>query len=167
MEPEPTPGPPQRDEGPRVPAAFIAGLIVVFIVTACAVAISRYMHSREAAAAAVKLPFGPAEEAYASNLHFDNIQMARATNLLNQEFTYVAGTMTNAGTQRVLALEVTMEFRDPFNQVVLRDAEQLITRKDQPFDPGQHRDFQVTLEHIPVEWNRQNPTFRVTGLLLQ
>lgn len=164
MEREPTGG---REERRPFPAAFVAGLVVVAIVVACAVGISRYAHSRESAAAAVKLPFGPAEQAYASNLHFDNIQMSRATNLLNQVFTYVNGTMTNAGPRTVGVMEVTLEFHDPFNQVVLRETEQLIARANAPLGPGGHRDFQITLEHIPVEWNEQNPTFRVTGLVLQ
>lgn len=161
---EPTTG---RKEGSGFPAAFMAGLVVVFIVVACAVLASRYTRSRESAAAAVKLPFGPVEQAYAGNIHFDNIQMSRATNLLNQQFTYVAGTMTNAGPRPIRALAVAMEFRDPFNQVVLRDAEQLIEPANPPLGAGEHRDFQITLEHIPVEWNQQYPTFRVTGLILE
>lgn len=167
MEPEPGTESIVNRDGPRFPAAFIAGLIVVFIVVACAVAISRYAHSRETAAAAVKLPFGPSEQAYAGNLHFDNIQMARASNMLNQEFTYVAGSMTNAGSRPVAALEVILEFRDPFNQVVLRDSEQLVSHANAPLAPGEHRDFQVTLEHISAQWNQQAPSFRVTGLILQ
>jgi hypothetical protein len=164
MDQEPTGG---REERGPFPAAFIAGLLIVAIVVACAVGISRYSRSRESAAAALKLPFGRAEQAYASNLHFDNLQMARATNLLNQEFTYVNGTMTNGGPRAVAALEVRLEFHDPFNQVILRDTEQLITRTTAALGSGEHRDFQITLEHIPVEWNQQNPTFRVTGLVLQ
>jgi len=164
MDPQPTV---DRAEKREFPAAFVAGLVVVFIVVTCAVAISRYAHSKESAAAAVKLPFGPAEQAYAPSIHFDNIQMARATNLLNQEFTYVGGTMTNGGTRSIGALEVILEFRDPFNQVVLRDSEQLVTRANPPLAGGDHRDFQITLEHIPVEWNQQTPVFRATGLLLK
>jgi hypothetical protein len=164
MEPEPTT---RRGEGSRFPAAFVAGLVIVFIVVACVVGVSRYAHSRESAAASAKLPFGPVEQAYASNIHFDNITMARATNLLNQEFTYVSGAMTNVGQRPIRTLEVTMEFHDPFNQVILRDAEQLVTPANAPLGAGEHRDFQVTLEHIPAEWNQQYPTFRITGLVLQ
>jgi hypothetical protein len=164
MEPEPTA---RRDEGRQFPAAFVAGLVIVFIVGACVVGVSRYARSRESAAAAAKLPFGPAEQAYASNIHFDNITMARATNMLNQEFTYVAGVMTNAGSQSIRTLEVTMEFHDPFNQVILRDTQQLVTPANAPLAAGEHRDFQVTLEHIPAEWNQQYPTIRVTGLVLR
>jgi hypothetical protein len=164
MEPEPTA---RRDEGRQFPAAFVAGLVIVFIVVACAVGVSRYARSRESAAALARLPFGPIEQAYASSIHFDNITMARATNLLNQEFTYVSGTMTNAGSRSIRTLEVTMEFHDPFNQVILRDTEQLVTLANAPLGAGDRRDFQVTLEHIPAEWNQQYPTIRVTGLVLQ
>jgi hypothetical protein len=164
MEPEPTT---RRDKGGRFPAAFVAGLVIVFFVVACVVGLSRYAHSRQSAAATAKLPFGPGEQAYANNIHFDGITMARATNLLNQEFTYVSGTTTNAGSRSIRTLEVTMEFHDPFNQVILRDAEQLVTSTNSPLGAGEHRDFQVTLEHIPAQWNQQYPTFRITGLVLQ
>ena len=164
MDPQPTT---RRNEGGRFPAAFVAGLIIVFIVVACAVGLSRYAHSRESAAASAKLPFGPVEQAYANNIHFDGITMARATNLLNQQFTYVSGTTTNAGSRSIRTLEVTIEFRDPFNQVILRDTEQLVTPANPLLGAGEHRDFQITMEHIPAEWNQQYPVFRVTGLVLQ
>ena len=166
MDPEPEPET-EREERSSFPGAFLAGLVLVFIVVGCVVLLSRYAHSRQTAAASAKLPFGPAEQAYAHSIQFGNIQMARATNLLNQEFTYVNGTMTNGGARSIAGLTVVMEFRDPFNQVVLRDAEQLIRTANAPLGPGQHRDFQITLEHVPAEWNQQVPTFRVTGLLLQ
>lgn len=164
MDPEPET---VRERRSSFPGAFLAGLVIVFIMVGCVVLLSRYTHSRQTAAASAKLPFGPAEQAYVGSIQFGNIQMARATNLLNQEFTYVNGTMTNGGARSIVALNVIMEFRDPFNQVVLRDTEQLIGTANAPLGPGQHRDFQITLEHVPAEWNQQVPTFRATGLLLQ
>jgi len=32
---------------------------------------------------------------------------------------------------------------------------------------GQHVDFQITLDHIPSDWNRQYPSIRIVGLVLQ
>jgi len=157
----------ERERRSSFPGAFAAGLVIVFVVVASVVLLSRYAHSRQTAAASAKLPFEPAERAYAGSIQFGNIQMARATNLLNQEFTYVNGTITNGGARSIGGLSVIMEFRDPFNQVVLRDSEQLIGTANAPLAAGQHRDFQITLEHVPAEWNQQAPTFRVTGLLLQ
>jgi hypothetical protein len=164
MEREPTS---DRPEPSGFPGAFAAGLVIVFVVVAGAVLVSRYVHSRQIASAAAKLPFGSAEQAYAGSIQFGNIQMARATNLLNQEFTYVNGTVTNGGMRSIHGLSVIMELRDPFNQVVLRDTEQLIGIANAPLDAGQHRDFQITLEHVPAVWNQQVPSFRVTGLLLE
>jgi len=68
----------------------------------------------------------------------------------------------------VRALDVVLEFRDPFNQVVLRDPQRVITADEKPLQPAESRDFQITLgAHLPVEWNRQYPAFRITGLVLQ
>lgn len=156
-----------REKESRFPGAFLAGFVIVAIAVACIVAVSRYSHLHEAQAVSAKLPFGPQEQAYAANIQFGNIRMARATNLLNQEFTYVNGTMTNGGSRSIRALRVTMEFHDPFNQVILRDSEQLINPTNAQLDGGQQREFQIMLEHVPAEWNQQVPTFRVIGLLLQ
>jgi hypothetical protein len=167
MEPESTPTPSSERESRSFPLAFLAGLLVVFIVFGSIVLISRYSHSRQAARVSAKLPFGAAEQAYAKNIQFGNIEMARARNLLDQEFTYVGGVITNAGPRTIRALTVVIEFRDPFNQVVLRDTEQLITRANAPLAAGQNRNFEVTLDEVPAEWNQQDPSFRITGLLLE
>lgn len=156
----------ERAEGNRFPVAFLAGVIVVFIVVASVVLLSRTSHSG-GSAVAEKLPFGPAEQAYAARIHFKDIQMARATNFLNQEFTYVAGTISNDGTQTIRQLEVTMEFHDPFNQVILRETRLLIGANARPLTGGTLRDFQVSLDHVPAEWDQQYPAIRVTGLVLE
>jgi hypothetical protein len=93
--------------------------------------------------------------------------MARATNFLKQEFTYVAGTISNDGVQTIRAMEVAVEFRDDLNQVVLRETEVLIPPNAEPLPAGQRRPFQITLEHIPAEWNQQYPSINVTGLTLE
>ena len=108
-----------------------------------------------------------AEQTYAERIHFLNVQMARATNFLNQEFTYVAGTISNDGTRTLRALEVTLEFHDPMNQVVLRETQRLIGRSEQPLDGGQRRNFQITLDHVPATWDQQYPSIRASGLILE
>lgn len=115
-----------------------------------------------------KLPFGPTEQAYAPQIHFQSGEMSQSSNLLNQEFTYVAGTVTNGGNRNVRALNVNFEFHDPFKQVVLRDAQILVDPAGQSLGPGQSRAFQVTLgAHLPSEWNREYPLIRITGLILE
>jgi len=152
----------------RFPLAFVVGIVVVAIVFG-ALGLALHFSHRQAVAVATKpLPFGPAEEGYAPSIHFDGIQMATAHNMLNQQFTYVAGTINNAGVRNIAGLDVTLVFSDPFNQVVLRHPARLIGAGDAPLPAGQPRDFQITLdEALPETWNHQYPAIHVTGLLLQ
>jgi hypothetical protein len=156
---------PQREQRSQFPIAFAAGAVVVLLLLGGVILLSRGSHPNGAGAAA-KLPFGPTEQAYAEHIHFKDIQMAKANNFLNQEFTYIAGTLWNDGAHTIRALDVTLEFHDPFNQVILRETESVIGPKDAALQGGQRRDFQITLEHVPVEWNQQYPSIRVTGLIL-
>jgi hypothetical protein len=155
-----------REEARRFPAALALGAVVVALLFGGLLLLTKM--TKPAGPAAIQhFPLGAAEQAYAEHIHFKDIQMAKATNFLNQEFTYVAGTISNDGARTLRGLEVNIEFRDPFNQVILREAQQLIVPRAAPLDGGGRRDFQVTLEHVPSEWNQQYPAFRVTGLLLE
>lgn len=146
-------------------AAFLAGAVVVLLLVGGVVLLSRSMHPHGPATEA-KFPFGAAEQAYAVHIHFKDIQLARATNFLNQEFTYVAGTISNDGARTLHGLEVTLEFHDPFKQVILRETQQLIGGATPALDGGARRNFQITLEHVPAEWDQQYPSIRVTGLIM-
>jgi len=154
------------EERSRLPIAFGAGLIIVLILFGGLFLITRRMHSN-GPAAEVKLPFGAAEQVYSERIHFTDMHMAKATNFLNQEFTYVAGTMTNDGTRDIKAMDVSIEFRDPFKQVILRDSEHLIGPDTAPLTAGQKGTFQVSVEHLPPEWNHEYPIIRVNGLVLE
>jgi hypothetical protein len=113
------------------------------------------------------LPFGSSEQAYAAQIHFSALKLSQASNMLNQQFTYVTGTVSNAGNRSVRAVEVTVEFHDLVNQLVLRDTARLFLPGAPPLAPGREREFQLTFEHVPASWNRQPPAIRVTGLDLQ
>jgi hypothetical protein len=152
------------DERSPFPVTFIIGIVIVALLVAGAVLLSRY------AAPSVDqpdkpLPVGPEEQAYASQIHILDPKMARAANFLNQEVTYIFGTVENGGNRKVKQIEITLEFHDPFNQVVLRDEQRLFLPTAPPVSPGQQRDFQVPYEHISAEWNNVYPTIRVTGIL--
>jgi hypothetical protein len=163
-EPEPLPPSPDRS---RVPLTFAIGLAIVFLVAGGVVLLSRATQPKQIAAAQ-KLPYGPAEQAYAPQIQFQNLRLAQSSNLLNQQFTYVAGTLINKGPRTIRALEVVVEFHDPFKQVVLRDDNRLIEMTDPPLGAGKQQDFQITVEQgVPSEWNQQYPSIRVTGLVLE
>jgi hypothetical protein len=154
-----------REDRSRLPIALAAGAGVVLLIIGGLMLLTRATRSH-GPAAAESLPFGAAEQAYAQRIHFMNPQMARATNFLNQEFTYFAGTISNDGTRTLDRLQVTLEFHDPLNQVVLRETQLLIASPARPLDGGQRRDFQVTLDHVPATWDQQYPSIRVSGIVL-
>jgi hypothetical protein len=111
------------------------------------------------------LPFGAAEQAYAPNLHVENIALSRAENFLNQEVTTVAGEITNAGDRPVSNVEITLEFSDELGQIVLRESRSVFTPQAAPLAPGATRNFEISFEHIPSSWNIQKPAVRVSGVL--
>ena len=153
-------------ERSRLPVAFLIGVIVVGLLVAGTVVLSKY--SGSAGPQKLKpLPMGPAEQAYAAQIHFLNPKMSRAANFLNQEVTFIFGTVQNGGSRQVRQIEVTLEFHDVFNQVVLRDKERLFPPQTPPLGPGGQRDFQLSYEQIPVQWNQVYPTIRISGLLLK
>jgi hypothetical protein len=151
----------------RFPVAFLAGAIVMALLFGGFYLLTRILGSH-GAATAVKLPFGPAEQAYAERIHFNDLRLSRSTNMIKQEFTYVTGVISNDGDRNIGAMEVTVEFHDAMNQVILRDSQFVIAPQgDPPLNAGLSREFQVTLEHVPAEWNQEYPSIRVTGLNLQ
>jgi hypothetical protein len=154
---------PTSEERSRIPVAFLAGIVIVLLLVAGAVLLSKY--SAPAGPVVEKpLPMGAAEQAYAPQLHFLEPKMSRAANFLNQEVTFVFGTLENAGNRKVKQVEVTLEFHDPFGQVVQREKERLFGPNADPLPPGQQRDFQLGYEHISAQWNNVYPSVRVTGL---
>jgi hypothetical protein len=111
------------------------------------------------------LPFGAAEQAYAPKLQVENLALSRAENFLNQEVTMLAGSLTNTGDLPLANVELTVEFSDQLGQVVLRESRAVFASPAPPFVPGEHRDFEVSFEHIPSSWNIQQPLVRVSGIL--
>ena len=156
----------QGSSSSRFYVALAAGAGIVVLLVAAGIFLSRGSGGGTSGQPA-PLPFGPAEQAYASQINFSALQLSQASNMLNQQFTYVVGTVSNAGNRTVRAIEVTVEFHDLVNQLVLRDTPRLFHPVATPLAPGREREFQLTFEHVPASWNRQPPTIRITGLDLQ
>lgn len=161
------PGEVDQEERSRFPAALAAGAVVVLLVAGVIALLSHFISPSHKAADAM-LPFGAAEQAYAPQIHFQNLQLSHSTNLLNQEFTYVGGIISNDGPRAVDAVEVVVEFHDQFHQVILRETQRPIQHTDPPLEVTKQREFQITIEQgIPSGWDQQYPSIRVTGLILE
>jgi hypothetical protein len=160
---------PAAEDAPsnRFYVALAAGAGVVLLLILAAIYFSRGSGEKSVAGQPASLPFGAAEQAYAAQIHFSALRLTQASNMLNQEFTYVVGTVSNSGNRAVRAIEVTVEFHDLVNQLVLRDTVRVFPPGTPPLSPTHERDFQLTFEHVPAGWNHQPPAIRVTGLDLQ
>ncbi len=150
----------------RSPLVLIIGAGALLVLIAVLYWASRY------APAPVQRPLipvsmGPAETDYIPHIEFLEPQVARATNFLNQEVTFVFGTVKNNGPRPIRQIEVTLEFHDVFGQVVLRDKDRLFSEDAIPLESYHTRDFQITYETMPIQWNQAYPTLTITGLALQ
>src|SRR5262244_1682769 len=64
-----------------------------------------------------RLPFGPAEQAYATKLQFENFAMSEAENFLHQQVKYLDGDVRNGGDRALSGIEVVVEFQDDMKQI--------------------------------------------------
>lgn len=154
----------------RFPAALVAGMLVVGLLVAALYWFTKPGPQGAAGSAEHHLALGEADKTYAEQIHISDLHMSRATNLVKQEFTYINGVMANDGPRKILDVEVVTEFRDQFNQIVLREIQRpfgTFTKAGPPLLAGEKREFQLTFEHVPQAWNQQYPVIRVSGLVLE
>jgi hypothetical protein len=157
-----------REARRQFPLALLGGLAVVILVAAGAVLMSKSVHV-VTPPPSTPMAFGPEEQAYAAHIRFTNIQLSKSSNMLNQQFTYINGTVSNDGDRAIKRLAMSVNFYNDIDnkQIALHDTETIIGPTDQPLPPHQQRDFSVTLESFPENWNQQMPTFATSGLVLQ
>ncbi len=156
----------EREPGRQFRFALLAGLGVVLLVAAAAYFLLR-MTGSSGAGKPVPLPMGEAEQAYTPQIKIGNVEMSRAANFLKQEVTSIGGIITNTGPRSIAEMEVTLEFHDVSQKVVLREARRLYGPKEAPLAPGEMREFLFAFESIPPDWNQAPPVFVITGLNLK
>lgn len=143
-------------------ALFVATAAVVIVVAGFYLWPGRQSPSR--GAQDVHPPFGPTERVYAQKIAFEKLTLTRAENFLHQEVTTLTGDIVNSGDRALSELEITVEFLDQVNQVVLRETRLIVTSTGPPLEAGERRTFDISFEHIPTMWNSQPPAVHVTGL---
>jgi hypothetical protein len=107
---------------------------------------------------------GPEERAYAANVGVDRLEISRAENFLHQEVTTISGEITNGGNRVVAGVELTIEFYDEMNQIAQRETRSLFGPPGPPIPAGDHREFEVSFEHISTAWNMRAPAVKITAL---
>ena len=104
---------------------------------------------------------GPDERAYTSNVGVDHIEISRAENFLHQEVTTISGEISNGGNRPLASVELTIEFYDDLHQIAQRETRSLFGPPGPPIPPGDHREFEVSFEHISSAWNMRQPVIKV------
>ena len=105
---------------------------------------------------------GPDERAYTSKVGVDHVEISRAENFLHQEVTTISGEITNGGDRPLDSVELTIEFYDDLNQIAQRETRSLFGAPGPPIPSGDHREFEVSFEHISSSWNMRQPVIKVT-----
>ena len=105
---------------------------------------------------------GPDERAYTSNVGVDHVELSRAENFLHQEVTTISGQISNGGNRSLASVELTIEFYDDLNQIAQRETRSLFGAPGPPIPPGDHREFEVSFEHISSSWNMRQPAIKIT-----
>jgi hypothetical protein len=111
-----------------------------------------------------RFPFGPAEQAYASKLQFENFEMSRAESFIHEEVTYLAGDVRNSGDRTLSGIEATIEFQDDMKQIALRETRPILFGSAALLPPGKTAHFEISFDHVPPSWNMQLPSVQVAGL---
>ena len=126
--------------------------------------------TREAASSYVTLQ--PAD-AYSSSLPLSGFAMSEAANLSGGKLTYLDGHVQNTGGRTVTGATVQVVFQndeglapqiDTVPLTLIRMKEPYIDTEPigaDPLKPGDDREFRLTFETVPDNWNTQMPEVRL------
>jgi len=118
-------------------------------------------------------PLSSEAEAYLPQIEIGPLELSRWQNFLGQQVTYLDLTLVNRGPRRVTAVELTVEFLDPYQAVVLREGVRPVGGRSLPgisrgpLASGESRAVRIAFEHLPADWNRRPPRVRITALLFE
>ncbi len=112
-------------------------------------------------------------DAYAASLPLTQFAMSESANLSGGKLTYLDGHIGNTGDRTVEAVTVQVVFQNDEALAPQVDTEPLmLIRMKQPYidtepvsaaplKPGDDREFRLTFETVPENWNQQMPEVRV------
>jgi hypothetical protein len=158
----------QENQSRQSPITLLMGAVAVLAVAATMWFLFAPGTGSKAPAgpATVNLQMTPAEQEYLKKIEVGNIALSRAENFLHQEVTIINGDVYNGGTEPVSGLRVSAEFSDDMKQVVLREVREVLGAPEQPLAPGERRAFEISFEHVPAQWNMEQPSVRPSYLQL-
>jgi hypothetical protein len=118
-------------------------------------------------------------DAYAASLSLTQFAMSEAANLSGGKLTYLDGHVANTGGRTVAGITVQVVFAndealapqiDTLPLTLIRTKEPYIDIQPvsaNPLKPGDDREFRLTFETVPENWNTQMPQVRVIHIDLK
>jgi Protein of unknown function (DUF2393) len=157
----------QPDERPSYPvtAWAVAALIVTVLV-------GGFVYIGRKKPAAVPSTLQPPDP-YAVSLPLSQFAMSESTNLSGGKLTYLDGHVTNTGNRIATGIIVQVVFQndeamppqiDTIPLTLIRMKDPYIDTEpvsSDPLKPGDDREFRLTFETVPENWNTQMPEVRV------
>ena len=137
---------------------IVAGMLAVIV--AGAILLIRRGASEKRTAALTE-----EQKAYLGRIEVTDARMSSAENFLGHTVTYLDAVVVNKGSRPVRHIALELEFYDTLYQVVLRETAHPIATRTPPLKPGEARPFQVSFEHMPLDWNQGPP--RITPVTVE
>lgn len=112
-------------------------------------------------------------DAYAASLPLSQFAMSESENLSGGKLTYLDGHVQNTGNRTVSGITVQVVFQNDLALTPQIDTEPLtLIRMKEPYidtepvsaaplKPGDNREFRLTFESVPDNWNQQMPEVRI------
>jgi hypothetical protein len=158
--------PPREEKGGVPPAVWGAAALAVVIVVAVLVIAGR--HKAPPPPRTLQPP-----DAYAAHLPLSQLAMSESESLSGGKLTYLDGHVQNTGDKTVTGITVQVVFANDeqmppaINTVpltLIRMKEPYIDTQPvsaAPIKPGEDREFRLTFEAVPDNWNQQMPEVRI------
>jgi hypothetical protein len=155
------------EQGKAPMAAWGVAAVIVVVIAGVLVFGGR---KKPAAAPNTLLP----PDAYGAMMPMSQLAMSDSTNLSGGKLTYLDGHIHNMGGRTVTAVTVQVVFQndeglapqiDTVPLTLIRMKEPYIDTEAvsaDPLKPGDDREFRLTFETVPENWNTQMPEVRVT-----
>ncbi len=156
---------PSESGSNSVVAWVVAGLVVLLAIAGLLLA----THKKASVPGNTVQPLA----AYASNLPLSQLAMSESENISGGKYTYIDGHIRNTGDQTVSGITVQVLFRNDVqlppqietqSLALIRTHEPYIDIQPvsaSPLKPGDDREFRLTFETIPGNWNYQMPEIHV------
>jgi hypothetical protein len=140
---------------------FLIVAAVLAVIVVGAILLTRRGASDRATASALT----EEQKAYLGQIEVTDARMSAAENFLGHTVTYLDAVVINKGPRPVKHVALELDFYDTLYQVVLRETAHPISTRTPPLKPGEARPFQVSFEHMPLDWNQGPP--RITPVAIE